>query len=114
MKLHNSAVIFFVTTKILWNQNLWTASTGSSITQIKYFDFPFLEKIIASELQKRKNSQNDDDDEDVLDIETKNDTIINVDNNTENDSDSSMSDDHTVSQNLQKIDIFFVKIQFFT
>ena len=34
MKLHNSEVIFFVTTKISWNQNLKTASTGSSITPI--------------------------------------------------------------------------------
>lgn len=40
MKSHNSAVIFFVTTKILRNQNLKTASsTGSSITPIKYFAF---------------------------------------------------------------------------
>ena len=37
---HCSEVIFFVTIKILWNQNLKTASTGSSITPIKYFAFP--------------------------------------------------------------------------
>ena len=40
VKLHNFKVIFFVTTKISWNQNLKTASTGSSITPIKYFAFP--------------------------------------------------------------------------
>ena len=40
--LHNSAVIFFfVKTKISWNQNFKTASTGSSITPIKYFAFPY-------------------------------------------------------------------------
>ena len=38
VKLHKSAVIFFC--KISWNQNLKTASTGSSITLIKYFAFP--------------------------------------------------------------------------
>ena len=40
VKLHNSTVIFFVTTTKLWNQNSKTASTGSSIISIKCFAFP--------------------------------------------------------------------------
>ena len=46
MKLHNSALIFFVKSKISWNQNVKTASTGSSITPIKYFAFPLIEENI--------------------------------------------------------------------
>ena len=37
-----SEVIFFVTTKISWNQNLKIASASSSITPIKYFAFPYI------------------------------------------------------------------------
>ena len=38
MKLHNTEVIFFVTTKKI--QNLKPASTRLTITPIKYFSFP--------------------------------------------------------------------------
>ena len=42
MELHNSCSNIFVATKISRNQNLITASTGSSITPIKYFAFPLI------------------------------------------------------------------------
>ena len=38
MKLHNTEVIFFVTTKKI--QNIKPASTRLTITPIKYFSFP--------------------------------------------------------------------------